>query len=87
MTILDVFAAPLPLARRLLEHRPSSPSDAPEASSMTRRSIVLLTDLVALIVFVGGAFLYDRYAGNSAQSAAATQGDALVGRIHQSWAR
>src|SRR5690606_1411489 len=75
------FAAPLPIARRLLEHRPSSPSRAPEAFNMTRRSIVLLTGLVALIVFAGGAFIYDRYGGNSAQPVAAAQGNALV-RAH-----
>lgn len=48
---------------------------------MTRRSIVFLTGLVALIVFAGGVFLYDRYGGNSAQPVAAAQGDALV-RAH-----
>jgi len=45
---------------------------------MTRRSIVLITGLVALIVFAGGAFLYDRYGGNAAQPVAAAEGDALV---------
>jgi len=48
---------------------------------MTRRSIVLLTGLVALIVFAGGALFYDRYGGNSAQPVAAAQGGALV-RAH-----
>ncbi len=48
---------------------------------MTRRSIVLLTGLVALIVFAGGAFIYDRYGGLSAQPVAPAQGDALV-RAH-----
>jgi protein-disulfide isomerase len=48
---------------------------------MTRRSIVLLTGLVALIVFAGGAFFYDRYGGNPAQPVAAAQDDALV-RAH-----
>ena len=48
---------------------------------MTRRSLVLLTGLVALIVFAGGTFFYDRYGDNSAQPVAAAQGDALV-RAH-----
>ena len=48
---------------------------------MTRRSIVLLTGLVALIVFAGGAYIYDRYGSTSAQPVAAPQGDALV-RAH-----
>lgn len=48
---------------------------------MTRRSIVLLTGLVALIVFAGGAFIYDRYGGPSAKPVAPAQGDALV-RAH-----
>ncbi|WP_099868022.1 DsbA family protein [Pararhizobium haloflavum] len=48
---------------------------------MTRRSIVLLTGLVALIVFAGGAFFYDRYGGHPAQPVAAAQDDALV-RAH-----
>ncbi|MFD2238149.1 DsbA family protein [Aureimonas populi] len=45
---------------------------------MTRRSLVLITGLVALIVFAGGAFLYDRYGANPAQPVAAVEGDALV---------
>lgn len=47
---------------------------------MTRRSIILLTGIVALIAFAGGAFLYDRDSRNPAQPAA-VQPDALV-RMH-----
>lgn len=48
---------------------------------MTRRSLVLFTGLVALIVFAGGAFLYDRYGSTSAQPVPAPQGDAMT-RAH-----
>lgn len=48
---------------------------------MTRRSVVLFTGLVALIVFAGGAFLYDRYGSTSAQPVPAPQGDAMT-RAH-----
>jgi protein-disulfide isomerase len=45
---------------------------------MTRRSIVLITGILALIAFAGAAFLYDRYATAPVQPPSVTSGDTLV---------
>lgn len=45
---------------------------------MTRRSIVILTTIVAAAVFAGSAFLYDRYTTSRAGVAATSVGDQLI---------
>ena len=45
---------------------------------MTRRSIVILTTLLAAAVFAGSAFLYDRYNASRAGVASASLGDQLI---------